>query len=55
MLYICKNKAIAMERNKKEEKKTAKKAPKESSKAEMFLKKHPNGIGEIIDMKAVLK
>ena len=46
-----------MERNKKETKAVAQsaQAPKEMSKAEMFLQKHPNGIGKIIDMKAVLK
>ena len=38
-----------------ERKEEAKKAPKEMSKAGMFLQKHPNGIGEIIDMRAVLK
>ena len=49
--YLCEElKNTAMER--KEE---AKKAPKEMSKAGMFLQKHPNGIGEIIDMRAVLK
>ena len=31
------------------------KLPYELSKTGMFLRKHPNGIGEIIDMKAVMK
>jgi len=41
---------------KKKEKNIKKKTTeKKLSKAGMFLKKHPNGIGEIIDMKAVMK